>query len=86
MGQVAIILLPVLKTLCLKLDCSHIYKSFMSLMLLSSDFTDFTDFCLSASFVSFDDENVYAVRVLSLSSLRFASLLQVMPHKWRDDD
>lgn len=55
-------------------------------MLLSSDFTDFTDFCLSASFVSFDDENVYAVRVLSLSSLRFASLLQVMPHKWRDDD
>lgn len=55
-------------------------------MLLSSDFTDFTDFGLSASFVSFDNENVYAVRVLSLSSLRLASLLQIMPHKWRDDD
>ena len=55
-------------------------------MLLSSDFTDFTDFGLSASFVSFDDENVYAVRILSLSSLRLASFLQVMLYKWRDGD
>lgn len=55
-------------------------------MLLSSDFTDFTDFCLSASFVSFDDENVYVVRILSLPALRLTSLLQIMPHKWRDGD